>query len=215
VEAMSRTLIIIGLVIIAIGLAWPWLARLGAWAVAGRHRYRARQFLFLCSNRNRAHRQRGAVAHSLAAQPIAREASRAHLVARILENCPDDTPDVSDLVLVDSVAHAWIDALGNVGTEPLQDFGGLSDAFERDMRIAVAAADEDRCAGERARIVLRRHGFSDQAAGQSKHGAKAAGMPRRKFERQARPLREAEKGDPFRRDSSSVPDFGDKPGDDV
>lgn len=32
---MSRTLIVIGVVIIAIGLAWPWLARLGLGRLPG------------------------------------------------------------------------------------------------------------------------------------------------------------------------------------
>jgi hypothetical protein len=35
VEAMSRTLIVVGLVIVAIGLAWPWLARLGLGRLPG------------------------------------------------------------------------------------------------------------------------------------------------------------------------------------
>lgn len=32
---MSRTLIVIGLVIVAIGLAWPWLSRLGLGRLPG------------------------------------------------------------------------------------------------------------------------------------------------------------------------------------
>jgi hypothetical protein len=35
VEAVSRTLIVVGLVIVAIGLAWSWLARLGLGRLPG------------------------------------------------------------------------------------------------------------------------------------------------------------------------------------
>ena len=35
VEPMSRTLIVIGLVIVTVGIAWPWLSRLGLGRLPG------------------------------------------------------------------------------------------------------------------------------------------------------------------------------------
>jgi hypothetical protein len=64
-------------------------------------------------------------------------------------------PDEPDLVVVDQVAHAGIDALGDESAEPAQNRRGLADPSERNVRVDVAAAQEGGGAGERARIVAR------------------------------------------------------------
>ncbi len=63
---------------------------------------------------------------------------------------------MGDLVVVDGVAHAGIDALGHLCAEPAQHLGGFLHAPQRDVAIHVAAAEKHGCCGKRARIVAGR-----------------------------------------------------------
>jgi hypothetical protein len=51
--------------------------------------------------------------------------------------------DMLDLVQVDGVAHVWVDAFGDLAAKGLEDGGGFVDAFDWDVEVNVAAAQED------------------------------------------------------------------------
>src|SRR3954452_22530032 len=79
----------------------------------------------------------------------------------------EQTPDLLDFVLVDAVAHPWIDPFHNRADEHLDHASGLVHARKGDMRIDIAAAKESRGAGELAGIVARRTFRPDQTAAQA------------------------------------------------
>jgi len=63
------------------------------------------------------------------------------------------------------------------------------------MGIAVAAAEEDGRAGERARVISRRSRRTDEAAGEPDHGAVAPRVASREFEAQTGPLGKTQEDD--------------------
>ena len=71
--------------------------------------------------------------------------------------------DVSDLVLVYRVPHTGIDTLRDDCIHRGEHLARLVDPVERNMRINIAAADEDRCAPQRALIVAGQSWGTDQA----------------------------------------------------
>src|SRR5271169_2661263 len=92
-------------------------------------------------------------------------------------------PDVLYLVLVNAVAHARIDPLGD------------------------PAAEEDGGTGQATSIVARRALRPDQASAQTDHPAIAAGAPRRVFEGEAGALRKAEQHDALGREALDAKPF--------
>src|SRR6185437_12417206 len=86
----------------------------------------------------------------------------------------EQAPDLLDLVLVDPVSHPWIDPFGNRTAERLEHASGLVHPIERNMRIGVAATEENRGAGELAGVVTRPAFRPDQTTAQTDHRAIAA-----------------------------------------
>src|SRR5690349_18033082 len=66
------------------------------------------------------------------------------------------------LIPIHRVPHRGIDPLGDLGPHPPQHLRGLVHPLARDVGIAIAAAEEDRRARERARIVPRGARRTDQ-----------------------------------------------------
>jgi hypothetical protein len=66
---MSRWLIIFGVVLIAVGLLWPLLQKLGLGRLPG-HRHRARKLPFLLTDRHVADHQRRPLADPVAVEPL-------------------------------------------------------------------------------------------------------------------------------------------------
>src|SRR5215470_110476 len=71
--------------------------------------------------------------------------------------------DVSDLVLVYCVPYTGIDTLRDDCIHRGEHLARLVDPAERNMRIDIAAADEDRCVRQRALIVASQSWGTDQA----------------------------------------------------
>jgi hypothetical protein len=71
--------------------------------------------------------------------------------------------DMSDLVPVYRVPHTGIDTLRDDCFHCDEHLARLVDPVERNMRIDIAAADEDRCAPQRALIVAGQSWGTDQA----------------------------------------------------
>ena len=67
----------------------------------------------------------------------------------------DERPHRFELIGVDNVAHARVDALVDHGAELTEHPGGLVHAFQRNMRVDIAAAEEDGRTVERAGIGTR------------------------------------------------------------
>src|SRR6185437_5655765 len=107
-------------------------------------------------------------------------------------------PDLLDLVLVDPVSHPWIDPFGNRAAERLEHASGLVHPIERNMRIGVAATEENRGAGELAGVVTRRAFRPDQTTAQTDYRAIAARVPRRILEGETGALRKSEQCDALR-----------------
>src|SRR4051812_16669257 len=76
-------------------------------------------------------------------------------------------PDLSDLVLIDSVAHAWIDPFRDRGAKGAEHASSLVHPMNRNVRVDVAAAEKDGGAGEFTGVVARRSLRPDQAAAQA------------------------------------------------
>ncbi len=72
-----------------------------------------------------------------------------------------------DLVLIDRMAHPWVDALADRCTHALEDGGGFVDAFKRDVEIHVTASEEDGGAVQGAAEIPLRAGRADQPAAQA------------------------------------------------
>src|SRR5262245_38536741 len=112
--------------------------------------------------------------------------------------CGENASDMRNLVIVDGMAEAGIDALRHVASQAAQDLRGFVHARQRNMEVDVAAADEHRRARQCARIIPRRARWADQAGAQPHRTAVAAGVTRRVFEGEAAALREPEQYDAIR-----------------
>src|SRR3954468_9464325 len=100
-----------------------------------------------------------------------------------------------ELVLVDGVAHARVDALVDSGIEAAKHCRGLAHSFDRDVCVYIAAAEKHGSAAKRSRVFAWRSGRPNQASAQPDDGGVAIGMPRGEFKRQTGPLREPEHTD--------------------
>src|SRR5204863_2441090 len=94
-----------------------------------------------------------------------------------------------DLVARNCVAHAGIDPFVDGGAHRAEDVRGFMHALDRDVRVDVAAPEEDGRPVERSRIVARRAGRPDETAAQAEDAGVASRVPRGELERQARALR--------------------------
>src|SRR5262245_5905828 len=54
----------------------------------------------------------------------------------------ENASDMHDLVVVDGVTHARIDAFRHIAAQAAQDLGRLAHARQRNVKVDVAAADE-------------------------------------------------------------------------
>ena len=87
----------------------------------------------------------------------------------------------------------------DVSAHPLKDRLTLEHARRRNVRVDVAAAEEDRRAVQRVSDVApRRPGRTDEPAAQDHDAAVAPRLPRREFRREAGPLREPQQNDAVR-----------------
>jgi hypothetical protein len=80
----------------------------------------------------------------------------------------------------------------HAGAQALQGLGGLDDTLLGNVRIGVAAAQQDRRAGQRAAIVPRAARRANETATQPDDAAETLGMAHGEFEGQAGALRKAE-----------------------
>src|SRR4051794_10813666 len=110
----------------------------------------------------------------------------------------EQTPDLLDFVLVNAVAHPWIDPFHNRAAEHLDHASSLVHARKGDMRVDIAAAKESRSTDELAGVVARRTFRPDQAAAQADYPAIAARMPCRILEGEAGTLGKSEQHDALR-----------------
>lgn len=97
-----------------------------------------------------------------------------------------------DLVLIDAVTHLRIDHFRDLTVKRVEYAGGLMHAHERNMRIDIAASEEDGGCGELADVVAGCPLGSDQAPAQSYNPSIVARMLRGILEYQAGALRKAE-----------------------
>src|SRR5258705_5037418 len=97
-----------------------------------------------------------------------------------------------DLVVVDGVTHARIDAFNDMAAEQSQATRCLLDATQWNVRVAVTAADEYRRTFKRPLISLRNDLRPDEARAQSDDRAVAARVARCKFQCETPALREAQ-----------------------
>ena len=102
------------------------------------------------------------------------------------------------------MSHAGIDTLVDDGAEIAKHLGRLVHARERNVRVGIAAAQKDRRASERAGVVARRAGWTDDAGAQPGNGGVAARMARGELERETTALREPDERDAFGRDTLAV-----------
>src|SRR5262245_37970190 len=89
-------------------------------------------------------------------------------------------PDGGDLVLVDGVAHARVDAQVHLPAQRAEDLGARADHVLRDVAITVAAAEEDGCPAQAGALRRRRPGLvrgTDQPSGQADRRAVAGRAP--------------------------------------
>src|SRR4051794_1357507 len=93
--------------------------------------------------------------------------------------------DMADLIIVDAVGHARIDALDYVAAEPTQRSRGFPHPAQWDVRVAIAAAEEHMRAIERAAIFPRPSFGADESRAQSDYSAVAPGIACRIFQSQA------------------------------
>ena len=111
----------------------------------------------------------------------------------------DEGPHELHLVRVHPVSHGGVDPLGHLAAHPPQHLGGLVHPLAGDVRIAVAAAEEDRRAGQRSRVIPGGSRRADQAAGEPHQSAIATGVAGGELEREAGALGEAEEDRPLGR----------------
>ena len=71
-----------------------------------------------------------------------------------------------NFILRHGVSQLRVNPLVDPRIHSTEHFARFVHSFERDMRIGIAAPEEDRCAGERSAIVARRARWSDEAAAQ-------------------------------------------------
>src|SRR5215813_3603485 len=102
-----------------------------------------------------------------------------------------------DLLLIDAVTHARIDAFDDLGAERRQRARRFLHACQRNMAIVVTTTEKYRRASKRALIVPRRAFGTDQAGAEADHSAIAPGVTCGVLERQTSALGEAEKKQPF------------------
>src|SRR5438093_5638727 len=107
--------------------------------------------------------------------------------------------DRCQLLDADHMPHAGVEPHRDGGAHPLEDLARLDHAWHRDMRVDVAAAEEDRRVVEAAGVLARHAVRPDQSTAQPYDRAVSARVPRRPLEREAGTLGEAEPGHALRR----------------
>src|SRR5690242_4348209 len=106
------------------------------------------------------------------AGPAARHRATAKIVfmRRILPpNRAERGLNRGDFVAVHGVPHPFIDTFVNAPSQPAKDVGRLVNSCERNMRIDVAAAEQNGRAVQRSFVAARRARWADEAATQAEH----------------------------------------------
>jgi len=105
----------------------------------------------------------------------------------------EDRLNVFDLVIVDGVAHPWINPFCDNRPECAQHTTALVNALERNVWINITASKEHRGAGEMPVIVSACVFGTDQSATQNHHASIVARVPGCIFDSKAGSLGKSKK----------------------